>query len=333
MRSQRISIHCPTRRTRTPDPRHKPAGPSHHQRSMHLKPAFGPSGPVIYRNRPRTLVRVFARRNEYSSRTVTAAFRTDNSATLKNWSGAFRSAQSPLRARRCPPMSAYLASTPPVAYGSACFQAARRRLVPPPAAPRGSPAARIYNDVVAGPQQADGAADRSLRGNMSHHKAVAAAGEAPVRNERRPCRPGPADDGAGGTEHLAHPGTPARALVADDEHVARRAPPGKDRRVARSSPSNTRAGPSKRSPSLPVILATAPSGARLPYSTTRWLSFLSGCRERPDNVLSGIYGARYPDSPRGSAGDRHALPCSSPPSSSIFMSGWIPPIATSSDIR
>ena len=29
-------------------------------------------------------------------------------------------------------------------------------------------------------------------------------------------------------------------------------------------------------PSLPVILATPPSGARLPYITTKWLLFLIG---------------------------------------------------------
>nr|GMD00444.1 Uncharacterised protein [Ipomoea batatas] len=33
-----------------------------------------------------------------------------------------------------------------------------------------------------------------------------------------------------------------------------------------SSPSKTRAGPRKNSPSFPVIFATEPSGARLPYN-------------------------------------------------------------------
>jgi hypothetical protein len=40
-------------------------------------------------------------------------------------------------------------------------------------------------------------------------------------------------------------------------------------RMAPISPSNTRAGPSKYKPSLPVILATAPVGDKLPFNTTR----------------------------------------------------------------
>ena len=43
-----------------------------------------------------------------------------------------------------------------------------------------------------------------------------------------------------------------------------------------SSESNTRALPSKEVPSLPVIFATAPSFAKLPYRILRWLFDLIG---------------------------------------------------------
>ncbi len=52
--------------------------------------------------------------------------------------------------------------------------------------------------------------------------------------------------------------------------------PSMMRSVASSSEWNTRAVPLKKVPSLPVILATAPVGARLPYRMRRWLSFLIG---------------------------------------------------------
>ena len=84
------------------------------------------------------------------------------------------------------------------AYGLRGFQAARRR--------RSSAAdsstlisrfTRIDRDPIAVAQQPDGPAHGRLRGNMSDDEAVAAAGEAPVGDERDlVAQPAP-HDGAG----------------------------------------------------------------------------------------------------------------------------------------
>ena len=44
--------------------------------------------------------------------------------------------------------------------------------------------------------------------------------------------------------------------------------------------------PSKCNPSLPVIFATAPSGARLPYRIARWLSGFDRVVEIPNDILT-----------------------------------------------
>ena len=82
---------------------------------------------------------------------------------------------------------------------------------------------------------------------------------------------------AGRREHLRHAGAALGAFVADDDHVALvdlallPAPCSMS-----SSLSKTLAGPVNCRPSLPVILATAPSGARLPRRMRMWPSFLIG---------------------------------------------------------
>ena len=103
------------------------------------------------------------------------------------------------------------------------------------------------------------------------------------------------------------------------------------RSSARSSLSNTRALPVNRSPSLPVILATAPLVARLPYNTTRCPSGLIGSSNERITVCPAGYGGT---SARFSASVRPVTvrqsPCSRPRSRSIFINGNSPPMATSS---
>jgi hypothetical protein len=72
------------------------------------------------------------------------------------------------------------------------------------------------------------------------------------------------------------PGPPVRALVADDDDVALLDGAVEDRGQRLLLGIVTRALPVKARPSLPLILATAPPGARLPRRMTRWLSFLIG---------------------------------------------------------
>ncbi len=125
-----------------------------------------------------------------------------------------------------------------------------------------------------------------------------------------------------GDEHLTHARTTARTFVADDEHITGRARGrrGSPAWRASSSPSKTRARPSKRSPSLPVTLATAPRGR--------------GSRTaRPDGCLSSggfdsgrtiswplIYmGTSFRFSFRVRPVTLMHSPCNRPPSSSIFI--------------
>ena len=107
--------------------------------------------------------------------------------------------------------------------------------------------------------------------------------------------------------------------------------PSRMRRSASSSLSNTRARPIKRRPSFPLIFATAPPDARLPYNMTRCPFFLIGSFNGRTTVWPFGYGftrARFcfsdlPVIVRQS-------PCIRPAVSSIFINGWMPPMATSS---
>ena len=119
-------------------------------------------------------------------------------------------------------------------------------------------------------RSADRAADRRLRADMADAEAARRAGEAAVGDERDLVAHALAVERRRGGEHLAHAGAAARALVADDEHLAflvvaclRR--PSKHA----SSPSKQRAGPVKTSGRcMPATFTIAPSGARLPFRPT-----------------------------------------------------------------
>src|SRR5215470_2688168 len=90
-------------------------------------------------------------------------------------------------------------------------------------------AERIDRDAVAVLYKSDRAADRGLRGNMSDDEAVTAPGEAPVGDERHFGTETAPHERARRAEHLAHARAPARALVADDDDVARLDAPREDR--------------------------------------------------------------------------------------------------------
>jgi len=61
-----------------------------------------------------------------------------------------------------------------------------------------------------------------------------------------------------------HSGTALRALITDDDDVARFDLPARISSIAASSPSKTRAVPSKQSWSIPAIFTTLPLGASEP---------------------------------------------------------------------
>ena len=92
--------------------------------------------------------------------------------------------------------------------------------------------------------------------------------------------------------------------------------------IAFSSESHGLAVPVKLIPSLPVILATPPSGARLPYITTKWLSVLIGldsgctifCPFRYGYTLARFCAIVLPVTLMQS-------PCSNPARSNVFIIG------------
>ena len=123
----------------------------------------------------------------------------------------------------------------------------------------------VDGDDVAVAHQRDGSAVLRLGRHVADDEAVGAAGEAAVGEERHVLAEARAHDDGGGRQHLRHAGPALRALVADHDHAALadlaaldgvRACPPRSRRPGR--------GPENDRPSLPVIFATAPSGARLP---------------------------------------------------------------------
>ena len=109
-------------------------------------------------------------------------------------------------------------------------------------------------------------------------------------------------------EHFAHARSALRPFVAHDQHVARHHCAVEDR-LQRGLLAVEHAGPAlERRPSLPVILATAPAGARLPYSTTRWLSGLIGSASGRTIAWPAGYGfTRFEVLRQGLAGDRQAV--------------------------
>ena len=110
-------------------------------------------------------------------------------------------------------------------------------------------------------QQAIGPAVDRLGGDVADAEPVCAAREAAVGHQRSPH---PARRPSWPRSSPAHAGAALRALVADDHHVARLDRPARIASIAPSSPSNTRAGPSNVSESMPATFTTAPFGASDP---------------------------------------------------------------------
>src|SRR6516164_10085450 len=79
---------------------------------------------------------------------------------------------------------------------------------------------RVDRDRVAVADQADRPADRRLGPDMADAEAVGGAREPAVGQERHLVADTLAVEGRGRRQHLAHPGTAARPLIADDDDVA-----------------------------------------------------------------------------------------------------------------
>ena len=75
-----------------------------------------------------------------------------------------------------------------------------------------------------------------------------------------------------------------------------------------SSESNTRAGPEKRRPSLPVILPTAPPGARLPRRIEMWPRDFTAVSMGATMVWPSASGDLADVLPERPAGDGHLRP-------------------------
>ncbi len=105
--------------------------------------------------------------------------------------------------------------------------------------------------------------------------------------------------------------------------------------VARSSPSNTRAVPVNDKTFLAGDLGHRAFRSEIAIQNDQMTVFLDGRVERLDHGLVRRDSQRH--SARFSATVRPVTvrqsPCSSPSPSNRFISGWMPPIAISSDIR
>ena len=153
-------------------------------------------------------------------------------------------------------------------------------------------------DPVTVLDEGDRAAVDGFGGDVADAEAVGPAREPAVGDERDVAAPAGALHGTGDGQHLAHARAALGALVADDDDVAgvrsgRRGPPP----CAPSSPSKTRAGPSKWSKSMPATLTTAPFGASEPVQDgdaarcRGWVAD-SGCTTSPSGA-GGSMSARF----------------------------------------
>ena len=134
----------------------------------------------------------------------------------------------------------------------------------------------VDGDGVAIFHEGERAAEVGLGRDVADDEAARAAGEATVGDERDVVAEAAAHDGAGGGEHFAHAGSAFGPFVADDDDVTLFDFVGEDG-LERGFLGIEDAGFAVNfSPSLPEIFATPPSGARLPYMMTRWLSGLMG---------------------------------------------------------
>ncbi len=164
--------------------------------------------------------------------------------------------------------------------------------------------------------------------DVADDEAVRAAGEAAVGHERDVVAEPRADDGRRWREHLRHARAALGAFEADDDHVALldlSSAPARAACLLRNR--STRAGPLKSSPSLPVILATAPSGARLPRRIRRWpvalIGFSSGwitsCPALRPGSVGEVFGERLARHRQAVAVDEALL------SSRYFITAGVPP--------
>src|SRR6516165_11445071 len=78
----------------------------------------------------------------------------------------------------------------------------------------------VDRDRLAVADQTDRPADRGLRPDMADAEAVRGAREPPICQQRHPVADTLAVECRGRRQHLAHPGTAARPLIADDDDVA-----------------------------------------------------------------------------------------------------------------
>src|SRR5206468_535869 len=76
---------------------------------------------------------------------------------------------------------------------------------------------RVDLDLVAVAHERDRPAHCRLRADMADAEAAGGAGEAAIGDERHLVAHALAVDGARGRQHLAHAGTAARPLIADDD--------------------------------------------------------------------------------------------------------------------
>src|SRR5262249_27055713 len=78
----------------------------------------------------------------------------------------------------------------------------------------------INQDRVAVFDQGDRPAHVSFRGNMSHHKAMAAARESSVSDQRHILAESLSHEGGRWRKHFAHAGSAPGSFVADDDDIA-----------------------------------------------------------------------------------------------------------------
>src|SRR5579862_7933451 len=79
----------------------------------------------------------------------------------------------------------------------------------------------IDGDAVAVAQQCERSTHCSLGRDMSNDEAMTATGETAVGDERDVCSQATPHEGAGRTEHLAHPWAPFGPFESDHHHISR----------------------------------------------------------------------------------------------------------------
>src|SRR6185312_6616430 len=148
------------------------------------------------------------------------------------------------------------------------------------------PPYRVDRNNVSVAQQSDGATDRGLGRNMSDHEPVAAAGKAPIGDQRDFVSQAAPDDGARGTQHFAHARTAHRTLVADDDDIARTHAPGKNGRGLLLLAVEHSGGAPEGLTFFPRDLGYRPFGSHVAVQDDQVALLPERLRERPHDVLS-----------------------------------------------